>query len=92
MAEQTDLVDLQSPVYDPCGQTERGEEMTAKTLIAVLKRVPKDARVTSDSGWECSETDVVEVWYSSALNEVRLTQRGYYGYGEGFLMIEGEKK
>ena len=66
--------------------------MTAKTLITVLKRVPKDARVTSDSGWECSETDVIEVWYNGSLNEVRLTQSGYYGYDEGFLMIEGEKK
>lgn len=66
--------------------------MTASELMRALKKVPKDARVTSDSGWECSETDVVEVWYSSALNEVRLTQRGYYGYDEGFEMIEGEKK
>ena len=28
MAEQIDMVDLQSLMYDPCGQTERGEEMT----------------------------------------------------------------
>ena len=28
MAEQTDLVDLQSLVYDPCRQIERGKEMT----------------------------------------------------------------
>lgn len=91
MAEQTDLVDLQSPVYDPCGQTKRGEEMTASELIRALRKVPKDARVTSDSGWECFETDVVEVWYSSALNEVRFTQRGYYTEDEGFEMIEREK-
>lgn len=66
--------------------------MTANELIRALRKVPKDARVTSDSGWECSETDVFEVWYSGSLNEVRLTQRGYYGYVEGFLMIEVEKK
>lgn len=66
--------------------------MTANELIRALRKVPKDARVTSDSGWECSETDVVEVWYSSALNEVRLTQEGYCDiYEEGFERIEGEK-
>lgn len=64
--------------------------MTAKTLIAILKTVPNNARVTSDSGWECFETDVCEVWYSSALNEVRLTQRGYYD--EEFEMIGQEEK
>ena len=30
MAEQTDMVDLQSLMYDTCGQTERGEEMREK--------------------------------------------------------------
>lgn len=65
--------------------------MTANELIRALKKVPKDARVTSDSGWECYETDVDQVWYSSTLNEVRLTQGAYDSDEEGFVMIEGVK-
>lgn len=37
MAEQTDLVDLQSPVYDPCRQTERGEEITMQEISVKCK-------------------------------------------------------
>lgn len=37
MAEQTDLVDLQSPVYDPCRQTERGEEMNMQEMSVRCK-------------------------------------------------------
>ena len=65
--------------------------MTANDLRRALRKVPRDARVTSDSGWECFETDVDGVWYNSTLNEVRLTQRAYYGDDEGFVMIEGVK-
>lgn len=65
--------------------------MTANDLRRALRKVPKDARVTSDSGWECFETDVDGVWHNSTLNELRLTQRAYYGDGEGFVMIEVEK-
>lgn len=65
--------------------------MTVNELRRALRKVPKDARVTSDSGWECCETDVEEVWYSSTLNELRLTQKWYYGDKEGFTMIEVKK-
>lgn len=36
MAEQIGMVDLQSLVYDPCGQTERGEEMTEFEVERIL--------------------------------------------------------
>lgn len=36
MAEQAGMVDLQGAVYNPCGQIERGEEMTELEVNKIL--------------------------------------------------------
>ena len=51
--------------------------MTAKEMIDVMLKLPAECLITSDSGWECSETDICEVWYSATENEARLTQRNF---------------
>ena len=65
--------------------------MTAKEMIDVMLKLPAGCRITSDSGWECGETDICEVWYSATENEARLTQEHYEGETIGFcLMWRGE--
>lgn len=66
--------------------------MTAKEMIDVMLKLPAGCRITSDSGWECGETDICEVWYSATENEARLTQE-HYDDTLGFcLMWRGEDK
>ena len=50
--------------------------MTANKLIEVLRKLPDDCLIMSNSGRECDETDIGGVWYSKELNEAHLTQ-GY---------------
>ena len=52
--------------------------MTIGKLLTLIKDLPKDAVVMSDSGWECDATDCDGVYYSKKLNTLVLTQ----GYGE----------
>lgn len=40
--------------------------------------IPDDAEMYSDSGWECSETDMDGVWYNEKRNEIIFTQYGFY--------------
>ena len=61
--------------------------MTAKEMVDVMSRLPAGCRITSDSGWECDETDICEVWYSTTKNEARLTQEHYHGETLGFSLI-----
>lgn len=61
--------------------------MTAKEMVDVMSRLPEGCRITSDSGWECDETDIEEVWYSTTENEARLTQEHYQGETLGFSLI-----
>ena len=48
--------------------------MTKAKLLAILGKVPDDATLMSNSGWECDPTDMDGVWYSAELNEVHFTQ------------------
>lgn len=48
--------------------------MTLGKLKVILKNVPDDAELLSNSGWECNETDMDGVWYNAELNEVHFTQ------------------
>lgn len=36
--------------------------------------IPMDAKITSDSGWECSASDVGGAYYNKSLNTVVLVQ------------------
>ena len=61
--------------------------MTWGLLKEVLKDIPEDAVIMSDSGWECDPTDTNGVWYDEESNVVYLTQgddKGWsldnYGY------------
>lgn len=52
--------------------------MTIGKLLNLIKDLPKDAVVMSDSEWECDATDCDGVYYSKEINTLVLTQ----GYGE----------
>lgn len=58
--------------------------MTANKLIEVLRKLPDDCIIMSNSGWECDETDIGGVWYSEELNEAHLTQGGRYEAEKGY--------
>lgn len=48
--------------------------ITVEKLIELMKEnnIPMNAKLTSDSGWECCATDVESVFYDSAKNEIVL--------------------
>ena len=66
--------------------------MTVQELTQHLSKVPQDARVMSNSGWEGCETDIGGIWYSKNRNEVHLTQGGYYERLEGYCPYTPGKK
>lgn len=52
--------------------------MTVGKFTQIIKEnnIPEDAVMLSDSGWECSSTDMDGVYYSKETNELVFTQRG----------------
>lgn len=50
--------------------------LTVNDLIEIMKKnnIPMDAKLTSDSGWECGATDVSSVFYDKDKNEIVLCQ------------------
>ena len=50
--------------------------MTVKELkqILTINNIPEDARLMSDSGWECCATDMDGVYYNPKENIVVFTQ------------------
>ncbi len=50
--------------------------MTLEKLLELMQqhKVPKNAQLKSDSGWECSATDMDGIFYHSKLNIVCFTQ------------------
>lgn len=48
--------------------------MTIEKLIKITKDLPRDAKVMSDSGWECDATDCDRAYYSPTMNTIVLTQ------------------
>ena len=48
--------------------------MTVNEMIEKLSKVPGNASVMSDSGWECDATDCSAMFYSEEDNIVVLTQ------------------
>lgn len=48
--------------------------MTVNEMIETLAKVPGNAAVMSDSGWECDASECSCVFYCAENNEVILTQ------------------
>ncbi len=60
--------------------------MTLELLNKIFEEnnIPKDVVLLSDSGWECSATDMNGVFYSSEDNEVVITQGCYHDIYRGY--------
>lgn len=52
--------------------------MTVGKFTQILKEnnIPEDAVMLSDSGWECSASDMDGIYYNRETNELVFTQRG----------------
>lgn len=52
--------------------------MTFELLSKLIEEndIPKDVHLQSDSGWECSETEMDGVWYNRETNNIIFTQQG----------------
>lgn len=50
--------------------------MTFSNLSQIIEdnNIPKDVKLMSDSGWECSETDMDGVYYNKDTNTIIFTQ------------------
>lgn len=61
--------------------------MKLKELYEIMKRnnIPEDVRLQSDSGWECSETDIGIIYYNKKQNRLVFLQKEewqVYNYNE----------
>ena len=58
--------------------------MTFKKLCEILEKnnIPKDVHLMSDSGWECSTTEMDGIYYNKKENIIVFTQEAneYEGY------------
>ena len=52
--------------------------MTFELLSKIMKEndIPKNVKLLSDSGWECSETEMNGIYYNRNKNEMIFTQYG----------------
>lgn len=69
--------------------------MTKAELIQHLSVLPNDCIIMSNSGWECSETDIGGIWYNRKTNECHLTQGGSFENENGYerdLLCPDEQK
>lgn len=73
--------------------------MTVGKFAQIIKEnnIPEDAVMLSDSGWECSSTDMDGVYYNKETNEIMFTQEGdeydhdYYNVSPWQLLHSKEK-
>ena len=71
--------------------------MTFGQLLDIFEKnnVPKDAKLLSDSGWECGATQMNGIHYNAEKNIVIFTQGnesfGFDGYDDGFVTIYKEE-
>lgn len=69
--------------------------MTFKTLTQIIKKnnIPNNVKLLSDSGWECSETDMDGVYYNKIKNEIIFTQNRerHYDENKDFLLLYNKK-
>lgn len=73
--------------------------MTLELLNKIIEEhnIPKTVRLLSDSGWECSETEMDGVFYNRNENKLVITQDGsYYDHAwfrkDGWELIYGVNK
>lgn len=74
--------------------------MTVGELAQIVKEnnIPEDAVMLSDSGWECSASDMDGVYYNKETNELVFTQNGdkyeryYYNKPEWKLLYSKEEQ
>lgn len=71
--------------------------MTIGEFSKLIKdnNIPEDARMLSDSGWECGPSNMDGVYYNERKNEIVITQLGnkydsYYGK-DGWNLIHSYK-
>lgn len=72
--------------------------MTIGEFKKIIKKfnIPEDVTMLSDSGWECSETDMDGIWYNEEEKEIIFTQTGkeydyYFGKPEWVLLHSKEE-
>lgn len=70
--------------------------MTFKELenLITTNAIPEDVKLLSDSGWECSETEMDGIWYNRELNTIVFTQGDYMNCDswfdkDGWVMLHG---
>ena len=72
--------------------------MTYELLTKIIEEnhIPKDVKMMSDSGWECSETEMDGIFYNKEENTLIFTQKGdqYSRWYErkGWVCIYGKLK
>ena len=71
--------------------------MTIGKFTKILKdnNIPEDAVMLSDSGWECSATDMEGIYYNQDTNKLVFTQSGdkyeYYYYKPTWKLLHSEE-
>lgn len=67
--------------------------MTFEKLSKLIEEndIPKDVHLQSDSGWECSETEMDGVWYNRETNTMIFTQDND-DYYKGYMSLVSGKK
>lgn len=72
--------------------------MTFNKVMEVFKanNIPNDARLMSNSGWECDATDMDGIYYNQDTNTIIFTQGGKYerdcGYSGYKLLYKSEEE
>ncbi len=72
--------------------------MTFELLSKIIEEnnIPKNVHLLSDSGWECSETEMNGIFYNRKENKLMITQKGdWYDdwfRREGWELIYGSNK
>lgn len=65
--------------------------------IVMENNIPNDAKMMSDSGWECDATDMDGIYYNSATNTLVFTQSGsqydfYHSHPEEWKKLYSKKR
>ena len=74
--------------------------MTIGEFKKIIKKfdIPEDVTMLSDSGWECSESDMDGIWYNREEKQIVFTQVGdkydryYFGKPEWVLLHSRESE
>lgn len=73
--------------------------MTIEKFKKIIEKfnIPEDVTMLSDSGWECSETDMDGIWYNEEEKEIVFTQKGneydrYYFNKPEWILLHSRKE